>query len=91
MNPQDQLRSRYLNFCHQIAQTHPRAQFTLPDKSRVQGNFVAIDSQANRIRVDHLQTPTGTLPHAVLRGTDVDVIEFMVLIKPRYTSLPPPE
>lgn len=42
----------------------------------VNGVFIATDTQEHRIRIDRLQTPLGTYDKVVLRGSDIDAIEF---------------
>ncbi|RUP02631.1 hypothetical protein BC936DRAFT_140618 [Jimgerdemannia flammicorona] len=42
----------------------------------VKGTFVATDSENNRFRINGLQTPMGVYERAVIRGTDVDVLEI---------------
>lgn len=53
-----------------------RADFLVHDKSHVVGTFKAIDAESNRVRVNQLQTPNGTYESAVLRGSDIEVIDF---------------
>lgn len=79
-NNNDLLRSRYLGFWHTVSQRKPQADITFPLSTEpLKGQLIAIDSQSNRIRVDNLNTPTGNLPHAALRLTDIDTIDFSIL------------
>lgn len=70
------LRKRALHFWLNVNQNHPSMEADLYQGVKVQGNLIATDSECNRFRVDNLQTVMGTHKHAVLRGTDVDKIEF---------------
>ena len=82
-NNNDLLRSRYLGFWLTVSQHKPQADITFPQSTEpMKGQLIAIDSQSNRIRVDNLHTPTGNLPHSVLRFTDIDIIEFPILSSP---------
>ncbi|KAF9119147.1 hypothetical protein BGW39_000528 [Mortierella sp. 14UC] len=70
------LRQRSLRFWIAASQKNYSASITIPDSKPVNGMFIAVDTQEHRIRIDRLQTPLGTYDKVVLRGSDVDAIEF---------------
>jgi hypothetical protein len=46
----------------------------------VQGTFIAMDAQEQRIRINALHTLVGTYDQVVLRGTDVDALEVTIQV-----------
>ncbi|KAI8147633.1 hypothetical protein BJV82DRAFT_596327 [Fennellomyces sp. T-0311] len=77
MNDQELQKSRYLHFFRAIAQgPDNKAEFVLCGNTCVKGCIMATDSQNNRFLVRDLETPTGLYEKAVLRGTDVELIEI---------------
>ncbi|KAF9151372.1 hypothetical protein BG015_006760 [Linnemannia schmuckeri] len=71
-----ELRQRSLHFWIAASQESYPAKITIPDSKPVNGVFIATDTQEHRIRINRLQTPLGTYDKVVLRGSDVDAIEF---------------
>ncbi|KAG0286534.1 hypothetical protein BGZ96_009373 [Linnemannia gamsii] len=70
------LRQRSLRFWIAASQECYLAKVTIPDSKPVNGIFIATDTQEHRVRIDRLQTPLGTYDKVVLRGSDIDAIEF---------------
>ncbi|KAF9900143.1 hypothetical protein EC991_007823 [Linnemannia zychae] len=70
------LRQRSLHFWVAASQENYAATITIPDSNPVSGAFIATDTQEHRVRIDRLQTPLGTYDKVVLRGSDIDAIEF---------------
>ncbi|KAF9091759.1 hypothetical protein BGX23_004858 [Mortierella sp. AD031] len=70
------LRQRSLRFWIAASQENFPAKITIPDSKPVNGVFIATDTQEHRVRINRLQTPLGTYDKVVLRGSDVDAIEF---------------
>ncbi|KAF9936923.1 hypothetical protein BGZ75_006035 [Mortierella antarctica] len=70
------LRQRSLLFWIAASQQHLAAKVVIPNSKPVQGTFIATDAQERRIRINALQTPLGTYNQVVLRGSDVDALEF---------------
>jgi hypothetical protein len=70
------LRSRYLQFWVNVANDKPESTFLLHGNGSVQGKLVGTDSENNRFRVDQLESPLGTYNKAVIRGTDIHVLEI---------------
>ncbi|KAF8945478.1 hypothetical protein BGZ47_002542 [Haplosporangium gracile] len=71
-----ELRRRSLRFWIAASQESYPAKITIPDSKAVNGVFIATDTQEHRIRINRLQTPLGTYDKVVLRGSDVDALEF---------------
>ncbi|RUS18647.1 hypothetical protein BC937DRAFT_88496 [Endogone sp. FLAS-F59071] len=69
------LRERTLSFWLQATQQKPDVKARLFQGTTIEGTFVATDSESNRFRINNLQTPIGIYECAVIRGTDVDVVE----------------
>ncbi|KAG0213081.1 hypothetical protein BGX28_005102 [Mortierella sp. GBA30] len=70
------LRQRSLLFWITASQEQLVTKIVIPDSKPVQGTFIAMDAQERRVRINALQTPLGTYDQVVLRGTDVDALEF---------------
>lgn len=69
------LQDRYLRFMLQMSMTKPSTKFLLVGGTTVQGQFQAVDSESNRFRVNDLQSPTGFYQRAIVRGSDVVLLE----------------
>ncbi|KAI8047243.1 SMN complex, gem-associated protein 7 [Gilbertella persicaria] len=72
------LRDRYLQLLLHVTKEAPKATFYMHGGTTVQGNLRGTDSENNRFRVDQLESPLGLYEHAVLRGTDIDMIEYSI-------------
>ncbi|KAI8875792.1 hypothetical protein K501DRAFT_289211 [Backusella circina FSU 941] len=70
------LRSRYLRFWVNVANDKPDSRFLMHGHGSVQGKLVGTDSENNRFRVDQLESPLGMYNKAVIRGTDMNVLEI---------------
>ncbi|PHZ12503.1 uncharacterized protein RHIMIDRAFT_282299 [Rhizopus microsporus ATCC 52813] len=75
---EEKLRDRYLQLWLSTIKESPTATFQLHGGITVQGKLRATDSENNRFRVDRLESPMGTYDRAVIRGTDINVIEWDV-------------
>ncbi|KAI8096955.1 uncharacterized protein BX664DRAFT_325262 [Halteromyces radiatus] len=73
---EEDLKSRYLSFWLSMNTQQPQITVHLPQGTIVQGTFKATDAENNRFRIDKLETPMGVYEHSVLRGSDIDVLEF---------------
>lgn len=77
-NANDQLRDRYLQLWLQTVHDGPRSTLYMHGGSVIQGTLRGTDSENNRFRVDQLESPLGTYDRAIIRGTDIDMIEWSV-------------
>jgi hypothetical protein len=70
------LRDRYLQLWLNVVQDQPDSTFHMHGNSIVQGKLCGTDSENNRFRVNQLQSPLGTYERAVIRGSDINMIEW---------------
>lgn len=70
------LRDRYLQLWLNVVNDQPNVTLHMHSNTLVQGKLCGTDSENNRFRVDHLQSPLGVYDKAVIRGTDVNMIEW---------------
>ncbi|CAO3564439.1 unnamed protein product [Mortierella alpina] len=70
------LRQRSLLFWIAASQHNLATTVVIPNSKPVHGTFIATNAQERRIRINALQTPLGTYNQVVLRGSDVDALEF---------------
>lgn len=87
------LRDRYLQLWLNVTQDQPDSLLHMHGNSVVQGKLCGTDSENNRFRVDQLQSPMGVYDRAVIRGSDINMIEWKAVKENRqaildmYTSL----
>ncbi|KAI9349353.1 hypothetical protein BD770DRAFT_394911 [Pilaira anomala] len=75
---QEILRDRYLHLWLQVVKTQPDSTIHLHSNTVVKGKLCATDSENNRFRVDRLESPLGVYEKAVIRGTDINWIEWFL-------------
>ncbi|KAI7906605.1 uncharacterized protein BX663DRAFT_497061 [Cokeromyces recurvatus] len=78
MDKKDLLRDRYLQLWLNVTDTKPQCKFHLYGGTVVQGELIATDSENNRFRVNQLESPLGIYNKVIVRGTDVDWIEWKI-------------
>ncbi|KAI8638551.1 hypothetical protein BD408DRAFT_422858 [Parasitella parasitica] len=74
----DKLRDRYLQLWLNVVQYKPQATIHLHGNSTVHAKLYSTDSENNRFRVDELKSPLGTYDRAIIRGSDINLIEWPV-------------
>lgn len=74
----DHLRDRYLQLWLHAVQEAPKTTWYMHGGSIVQGTLRGTDSENNRFRVDQLESPLGIYDRAIIRGTDIDMIEWSI-------------
>lgn len=72
----DILRDRYLQLWLNVVQNKPHATIHLHGNSIVNAKLCSTDSENNRFRVDDLKAPLGVYDRAIIRGNDIDLIEW---------------
>ena len=72
----DILRDRYLQLWLNVVQNKPHATIHLHGNSTVNAKLCSTDSENNRFRVDDLKAPLGTYDRAIIRGNDINLIEW---------------
>ncbi|ORZ25926.1 hypothetical protein BCR42DRAFT_401224, partial [Absidia repens] len=72
------MKDRYLSFWLSMNKLSPNTTLHLPQNTQIKGTYIGTDAENNRFRVDKLQTPMGVYERAVIRGTDVDMIEIQL-------------
>jgi hypothetical protein len=82
----DILRDRYLQLWLNVIQDQPNATIYMHGNNIVQGKLCGTDSENNRIRIDQLQSPLGIYERAVIRGNDVNVIEWISMDRTTKTG-----
>ncbi|KAF1798269.1 hypothetical protein V8B55DRAFT_1601392 [Mucor lusitanicus] len=75
-NAREILRDRYLQLWLHVVQDTPHATIHLHGNTTVNAKLCSTDSENNRFRVDKLQAPLGTYDRAIIRGSDIDLIEW---------------
>ncbi|KAI8993614.1 hypothetical protein BDB01DRAFT_832403 [Pilobolus umbonatus] len=68
---EESLRDRYLQVWLNAIKNKSKVTFHMHG-TVVTGKLCGTDSENNRFRVDHLETPMGTYEHTVIRGEDID-------------------
>ncbi len=69
-----ELREKFLNVMESLKNSE--ATFRMHEKTVVKGKYDCYNPDGDYILVQHLKTPIGTLPKAMLRTTDVIAMEF---------------
>ncbi|ORX60618.1 hypothetical protein DM01DRAFT_1380909 [Hesseltinella vesiculosa] len=72
----DEARQRYLSFWLQMNKLQPKVTLNMAENTSVQGIYKGTDAQHHRFQVDQLETPMGTIEHAVVRGNDIESMEI---------------
>lgn len=80
------LRDRYLQLWLHVAQDTPHATIHLHGNTTVNAKLCSTDSENNRFRVDELRAPLGTYDRAIIRGSDIDLIEWTTHNNPAVTN-----
>lgn len=75
-NAKDALRDRYLQMWLQVVKNEPNATFEMHGGTKVEGQLCGTDTENNRFRVNQLQSPMGTLDKAVIRGSDLNSVQW---------------
>ncbi|GAN05403.1 hypothetical protein MAM1_0090c04874 [Mucor ambiguus] len=75
-NAREVLRDRYLQLWLNVVQDMPHATIHLHGNTSVNAKLCSTDSENNRFRVDELEAPLGTYGRAIIRGSDIDLIEW---------------
>lgn len=75
-NAREILRDRYLQLWLNVVEDTPQVTIHLHGNSAVNARLCSTDSENNRFRVDELEAPLGTYDRAIIRGSDIDLIEW---------------
>lgn len=74
----DILRDRYLQLWLNVVKETPKVKLHMHGGITVEGKLCATDSENNRFRIEQLESPLGVYQKAVIRGDDIDVIEWNI-------------
>ncbi|KAI9303381.1 hypothetical protein BJ944DRAFT_268501 [Cunninghamella echinulata] len=70
------LKEKYLAFWLSMNRETPNVKVHMAENTIVTGIYKGTDAENNRFRIDQLQTPMGIHDRSVLRGGDIDMMEF---------------